>query len=92
LYDKEHLSALATVPGVISVRRFRATEGGGPKYMAVYQLTEPGVQASEAWARAIDTPWSARVRDTFTTRWRTLYRPWVGRVAASQQGQRTSAS
>jgi antibiotic biosynthesis monooxygenase (ABM) superfamily enzyme len=73
-YDQEHLAALATVPGVISGRRFRATEGG-PKYMAVYHLTGPDVQGSGAWSRAIDTPWSARVRPTFTTRWRTVYRP-----------------
>jgi hypothetical protein len=42
--------------------------------MAVYYLTEPGVQASASWAKAIDTPWSARVRPTITTRWRTIYR------------------
>jgi antibiotic biosynthesis monooxygenase (ABM) superfamily enzyme len=74
-YDQEHLAALAKVPGVIAVRRFRVIEGE-PKYMAMYELTEPGVQASEAWQRAIDTPWSARVRETFTSRWRTIYRPW----------------
>jgi len=73
-YDQEHLAALATVPGVIAVRRFRATEGA-PRYMAVYHLTDPKVQSSEAWNRAIDTPWSARVRPTFTTRWRTVYKP-----------------
>lgn len=75
-YDQEHLAALATVSGVIAVRRFRATEGS-PMYMAVYHLTDPKVQSSEAWSRAIDTPWSARVRSTFTTRWRTVYKPLV---------------
>lgn len=73
-YDREHLAALAAVPGVIAVRRFRAIEGA-PKYLATYHLTEPGVQASQAWSRAIDTPWSARARATFRTRWRTVYRP-----------------
>jgi antibiotic biosynthesis monooxygenase (ABM) superfamily enzyme len=84
-YDQEHLAALATVPGVIAVRRFRATEGG-PKYMAVYHLTDPAVQSSEAWARAIDTPWSARVRPTFTTRWRTVYKPLEKAAPVSPAG------
>lgn len=74
-YDQEHLAALAAVPGVIAVRRFRAIQGS-PKYLATYALTEPDVVNSEAWHRAADTPWSFRVRETFTNRWRTLYRPW----------------
>ena len=73
-YNKGHLPALSQVAGNIASRRFRAVEGG-PKYMAVYHLTEPEAQASAAWAKAIDTPWSARVRPSITTRWRTIYRP-----------------
>lgn len=80
-YDEEHLPALCTVPGVIAARRFRAIEGE-PKYMAVYSLTCPEVQASEPWKRAIDTPWSARVRQTFRARWRTVYRPLGPRIGA----------
>ena len=90
-YDQEHLAALAAVPGVIAVRRFRAVEGGGPKYMAVYHLTEPAVCSSGAWSKAADTPWSARVRPSFTTRWRTLYRPWELVVAAPPGGRRAPA-
>ena len=41
-YDKEHVPALAGVPGVLCARRFR-TSGGGPKYVALYHLTSPGV-------------------------------------------------
>jgi antibiotic biosynthesis monooxygenase (ABM) superfamily enzyme len=77
-YDREHLAALAGVPGTIATRRLEAIEGG-PKFLAVYYLTSPEVQASEAWKRAIDTPWSARARETFRTRWRVVYRPLDGR-------------
>ena len=88
-YDQEHLDALCGVPGVIAARRFRAIEGE-PKYMAVYSLVSPEVQASTPWKQAIDTPWSSRVRETFTTRWRTVYRPLGPRVegagAASHAG------
>src|SRR5581483_8016868 len=73
-YNEEHLPALCTVPGVIGARRFRATEGT-PAYMATYYLTNPDVTKSEAWTRAISTPWSARVRPAFRNLWRTVYRP-----------------
>jgi antibiotic biosynthesis monooxygenase (ABM) superfamily enzyme len=80
-YDEEHLPALCAVPGVIAARRFRALEGE-PKYMAVYSLVGPEVQSSAPWKQAIDTPWSARVRQTFLTRWRTVYRPLGPRIEA----------
>jgi hypothetical protein len=73
-YDQEHLPALSAVPGVIACRRFSSTDAT-PKYLAIYHLTSPEVQASAEWKKAIDTPWSARVRDHFTDRWRVVYRP-----------------
>ena len=71
--DQEHLPALAKVPGVLSARRFRATEGD-QRYIAVYHLTHPEVQASAAWQAAIDTPWSARIRPQTTDRLRLVFR------------------
>ncbi|MGH2586817.1 MAG: hypothetical protein ACRDJE_18015 [Dehalococcoidia bacterium] len=73
-YNEEHLPALCGVPGVIGARRFWAIEGG-PAYMATYYLTEPAVQASEAWKQAANTPWSARIRPAFRNLWRVVYRP-----------------
>ena len=73
-YDQEHLPALCGVPGVIAGRRFRAIEAE-PKWLATYHLTASEVQASADWKRAIDTPWSERVRKTFQRRWRVVYRP-----------------
>lgn len=60
-YDQEHIPFLMQVPGVLRARRFRAVEGE-PRYLALYDLTEPGIRGSEAFARAADTPWSARMR------------------------------
>jgi len=71
--DEEHLPSLAKVPGVLCTRRFRATEGE-PKYIALYHLTEPDVQASAAWQAAIDTPWSARIRLQTSDRLRLVMR------------------
>ena len=71
--DQEHLPALAKVPGVLSARRFKATEGG-PRYVAIYHLTQPDVQASAAWQTAINTPWSARIRPQTADRLRLVFR------------------
>jgi len=94
-YDQEHLAALAGVPGVIAVRRFRAIQGE-PKYMAVYHLTEPGVRSSEAWRRAADTPWSARVptwscwpTTSSSARCRLPTRCWRPTASASWRAGRT---
>ncbi len=76
-HRREHLAALCAVPGAITARFFRAIEGG-PKFMGVYHLVSPEVSASEAWKKAVDTPWSARVRTYYRTRWRTVYRPLDG--------------
>src|SRR5207253_1778401 len=43
-YDKEHIPALAAVPGVLCARRFRGT--GNRKYVALYHLATPEVQDS----------------------------------------------
>ncbi len=60
-YSQEHVPGLASTPGCLRARRFRAVEGK-PKYMAVYELENPGVPSSAAWAKARDTAWTERIR------------------------------
>jgi hypothetical protein len=60
-YDKEHVPALASVPGCLRARRFLAVDGQ-PKYMAVYDLENPEVIKSAAWANARDTAWTEQIR------------------------------
>jgi hypothetical protein len=60
-YSEEHLPALFALPGVLDARRYTAV-AGGQKHIAMYHLADPDVQASEAWKKAIDTPWGSRVR------------------------------
>lgn len=60
-YDEEHVPRLRTVPGMLCARRFR-TSVGSRKYIATYHLTGPEVQASEAWATAITTPWQQKMK------------------------------
>jgi hypothetical protein len=65
-YNTEHLPQLGAVPGVLSARRFRATDTASERrYIALYHLTEVGVSRSDAWARAANTPWSERMRPHF---------------------------
>jgi hypothetical protein len=66
-YNKEHLAALAAVPGVLGARRYRSKEGS-PKYLAIYDYASPDIRESEAWHKAADTPWSVKVRPLFTKR------------------------
>ena len=55
--DEEHLPNLSKVPGVLSARRFVATEGLH-KYIAVYHMTGPEVCSSPQWLQARETPWT----------------------------------
>src|SRR3954454_6297344 len=65
-YNTEHIPALAAVPGVLFARRFRATvslqptgltAGANRRYVALYHLVSPDVQATPAWKNAADTEW-----------------------------------
>lgn len=78
-YDEEHLPALAKVPGTLLARRFKAdgATGGTHRYVAVYHLESPKVPLSDAWKKAVDTPWSARVRPHFRDHVRILSKPYV---------------
>lgn len=77
VYDREHVPALAAVPGVVSIARFRVRDlemmlGGErrrivieqePRYTALYEVAGPEVLVSEAWAEAAERGrWPAEVR------------------------------
>lgn len=76
-YDKEHVPALAAVPGVLRARRFK-TAAGGTKYIALYHLTSPGVVDSAEWKDASgSTPMPQQVRDKISNRLRLVCRNYV---------------
>jgi hypothetical protein len=78
-YNEEHIPALAAVPGTLSARRFKAdgSTGGTHRYVALYHLASPDVANSDAWKKAVDTPWSAKMRPHFRDRVRILARRYV---------------
>ena len=60
------LPQLGAVPGVLSARRFRATDPASERrYLALYHLKDADVTRSDAWARAANTPWTERMRPHF---------------------------
>ncbi len=93
VYDKEHVPMLLTVPGVISVARFKTQKevtlvmGGQrrtvvvesePTYHALYEIEGPEVLTSDAWAKTVDQGrWPGHVRPFTTNRRHVLYRRLV---------------
>lgn len=93
VYDTEHIPLLSTVPGVISVTRYKNEPltmimGGArrvietpdePAYSAVYEIESPAVLVSDAWAEAIDRGrWPTQVRPYTRNRRHTLKRVIAG--------------
>jgi hypothetical protein len=77
-YDKEHIPALAAVPGVLCARRFRGTSGNR-KYVALYHLATPEVQESAEWTQARESEWTTRLKPHFRDHLRLVCRRYVTR-------------
>ena len=75
-YDKEHIPALAAVPGVLCARRFRGTSGNR-KYVALYHLTTPDVVESAEWKQARQSEWTSRLTPHFQDHLRLVCRRYV---------------
>jgi len=71
-YDKEHIPALAAVPGVLCARRFRGT--GNRKYVALYHLDDPAVVESAEWKTARESDWTTRLKPHFREHLRLVLR------------------
>jgi hypothetical protein len=71
-YDKEHIPALAAVPGVLCARRFRGT--GNRKYVALYHLDRPDVVESAEWKTARESDWTTRLKPHFRDHLRLVLR------------------
>jgi len=63
-YNTEHIPMLGAVPGVLCARRFKATSANR-RYVALYHLVSPDIQATDAWKKAANTPWTERMRPHF---------------------------
>ncbi len=75
-YDHEHIPALSKVPGVLCARRFRDTSGSH-RYLALYHLQTPEVQATDAWKQAASSAWTDKLRPHFRNHVRIPARRYV---------------
>ena len=65
-YNTEHLPQLGAVPGVLSARRYQATDTESErKFVALYHMVDVGVSRCDAWAKAANTPWTEKLRPHF---------------------------
>jgi hypothetical protein len=88
VYDTEHVPNLLQVPGVRSVTRMKgeparfAIAGGmrelpapSPIYTAIYEIDDPGVLESAAWAEAVELGrWPNEVRPYTSNRQHLLFK------------------
>ncbi len=66
-FNDEHIPHLAAVPGVLSARRFKMA-GGTHRYLVLYHLTAPEVQATRAWKEGGASPWTEKMKPHFLNR------------------------
>ena len=64
-YNTEHLPELLTLPGFLDAARYVATKGG-PKYLAVYELTNVEAVRSPEFTKRKRTPWENRMAPRVT--------------------------
>jgi hypothetical protein len=75
-YNTEHIPMLGAVPGVLCARRFKATSANR-RYVALYHLESPDVQATAAWKTAANTPWTEKMRPHFRDHLRVVCAKYV---------------
>jgi hypothetical protein len=80
-YNTEHIPALLSVPGFLSVRRFKLTEkaivsrgGSISQYFTIWDIEDVNALTSDAFVKASNSPWSDWVRSWYTRKIRSLYR------------------
>ncbi|HVX21679.1 MAG TPA: DUF4286 family protein [Acidimicrobiales bacterium] len=59
-YDEEHLPEKLAEPGFIGARRFKLDDGS-PKYLVIYELSDPEAATSPAYMRKEPTEWGKSV-------------------------------
>jgi hypothetical protein len=63
-YDREHIPALAAVPGTLCASRYYGS-GATQRYVALYHFALPEVPSSRAWKEAAASAWTERLRPRF---------------------------
>ena len=80
-FDDEHIPHLAAVPGVLAARRFKMA-GGSHRYLVLYHLSTPQVQASKEWKQGGASPLTDKMKPHFLNPERNPLRLVLRRYAA----------
>lgn len=79
-YNTEHIPALLSVPGFISVRRFKLAEkpivkrgGSVSEYLTLWNVEGESALTSDTFMKAANSPWSDWVRSWYTRKMCSLY-------------------
>ena len=66
IYDERHIPDMLSVPGVTSAVRYRLRSSDSdevPRYLAIYEVDDPGIPNGPAWRKASDTQeWVTEIR------------------------------
>jgi hypothetical protein len=73
-YSEEHLKERLSVPGFLAARRYVSLQGE-PKYVALYDVADVGVLASDEYRKVLgnSTPWTRRIVDNLQAMVRNEY-------------------
>jgi len=71
LYDTEHIPLITKVPGCLNAVRYKTSDEGHPKYLAIYEIERADLPTSDGWWKAADTGrWKPEVRPyTYNKHW-----------------------
>lgn len=82
VYDREHVPNLRAVPGVRRAGRYRQPSPTDPRYIAAYEMDDPGVVDTAAWKAAGEAGrWPIEIRPHTMNRHLATYE-WVGGMPA----------
>lgn len=54
LYDTVLIPALLKVPGVLKASRYQTANAAEPRYLAIYEISSPGLTETPEWKKAAD--------------------------------------
>lgn len=75
-YREEHVPLLMKVPGWLRIRRYALLAGGGPRYLALHDLSSQDAFREPAYAEARQTAWRDRLVPERREYDRRLFRLW----------------
>ncbi|WUI02422.1 hypothetical protein OHR68_11665 [Spirillospora sp. NBC_00431] len=65
-YAEEHIPTLHALPGWRRTRRYVLVDGRAPRFLALHEIDDPDVFATDAYRAATSTPWRTEIMRAVT--------------------------